>query len=163
MPAPNPSACPPFFATMSDALAYLKRPARIPKDMFVSAPKPTTWQNAGASKRNTASERKLTPHRVLDALRRTRSLHADSGEANRARQRGKTKKRAPALPLLPRFATTAAQAGGRRASALLCGPYGKSSCAICTALRAAPLRIWSATTQKAKPCSTVGSLRKRPT
>lgn len=42
-------------------------------------------------------------------------------------------------------------------------PYGSKSCAICTALRAAPLRIWSATTHSAKPCSTVGSFLMRPT
>ena len=41
--------------------------------------------------------------------------------------------------------------------------YGRSSWATCTAFRAAPLRIWSATSQKARPWGTVGSLRKRPT
>ncbi len=41
--------------------------------------------------------------------------------------------------------------------------YGSSSWAICTALSAAPLRIWSATFQKARPWGTVGSLRRRPT
>ncbi len=40
---------------------------------------------------------------------------------------------------------------------------GSRSCAIWTAFKAAPLRIWSITHQKARPCSTVGSLRKRPT
>ena len=34
---------------------------------------------------------------------------------------------------------------------LQAAPYGSSSCAICTAFRAAPLRIWSATTHMAKP------------
>ena len=43
------------------------------------------------------------------------------------------------------------------------GAYGSSNCAICTAFSAAPLRIWSPTTQKLKPFSTVGSLRNRPT
>ena len=44
-------------------------------------------------------------------------------------------------------------------------PYscGSSSWAICTALSAAPLRIWSATTHMARPCLTVGSRRMRPT
>lgn len=41
--------------------------------------------------------------------------------------------------------------------------YGSSNCAICTALSAAPLRIWSATTQNAKPFSTESSRRMRPT
>lgn len=40
---------------------------------------------------------------------------------------------------------------------------GSSSWAICTALSAAPLRIWSATTHMARPCLTVGSRRMRPT
>src|SRR5437867_4167886 len=37
-----------------------------------------------------------------------------------------------------------------------------SSCAICTALVAAPLRKLSATTHSTRPCGTVGSLRMRP-
>lgn len=41
--------------------------------------------------------------------------------------------------------------------------YGSSNRAICTALSAAPLRIWSATTQNAKPFSTESSRRMRPT
>ena len=36
-------------------------------------------------------------------------------------------------------------------STMPAAPYGSSSCAICTAFRAAPLRIWSATTHMAKP------------
>ena len=36
-------------------------------------------------------------------------------------------------------------------STMPAAPYGSSSWAICTAFRAAPLRIWSATTHMAKP------------
>ena len=36
-------------------------------------------------------------------------------------------------------------------------------CAICTALRAAPLRIWSATVQNDKPLGSARSARTRPT
>ncbi len=82
------------------------------------------------------------------------------------------KKRPPACNKAPRprkRPPPPPENGGARRTALRRAPpyasadYASRLSRICTAFRAAPLRIWSLTHQKARPFSSVRSLRMRPT